>query len=193
MHTLEVCHVCALLTLIRAAEGLTLRGRLPLHSRDGHSQPVNPPCCMRPPQKAAECGALTKRWRRHSDFKSQTCRHAQKDRQTTPPTHTHILVSHFHPVLLPPCSGTAAGLSDCQSHWWIYSAVSKYCPPTFLCLSLLILSQVKILYRHLMFSLLYYSMFRTQLSHMKGKGEILMKKTKHCTLECFCFTTNSKP
>lgn len=132
----EVCHVCVLLTLIRAAGGLTRCGRPPLHSRDGHSQPVNPTCCMRLWQKAPKCGVLTMRWRRHRGFKSQLCRHAQKDRQTSLHRHPHVFVSRPHPVLPSVCSGTEAGLSDCQSHWWVYSAVSKCCPPTFLWLFL---------------------------------------------------------
>lgn len=60
MHMPESPHVCELLTLIRAVEGLTPRGRPPLHSRDGHSQPVNSPHCKRHRQRAAECGTHTK-------------------------------------------------------------------------------------------------------------------------------------
>lgn len=58
--------------------------------------------------------------------------HRPPHRHTQAYTHTHILVIRSHPVLLPLCSGTAAGLSDCQSHWWICSAMSKSYPPTFL-------------------------------------------------------------
>lgn len=74
--------------------------------------------------------------------------------------HTHPC----HPPVLPhPCSGTAAGLSDCQSHWCDCSAMSKYCVlPDLLHLSIFSSYQVKDLYRHLMFSLQYQSTFRLQ-------------------------------
>lgn len=117
-HMLQIPHVCEPLTLIRAAEGLTPCGRPPLHSGDGHSQPVNSPAARGSRQRATECGTLTKEmtathWLQISGMQ------AQKDRHTHP---CHA------PVLLPPCSGTAAGLSDCQSHWWGCSAMASLFP-----------------------------------------------------------------
>lgn len=65
-HTAEAPRPCELLTLIRAAEGLTPGGRPPSHSRDGHSPPVNPPGCKRRPTKSCRMWDSHKR-----GFKSQ--------------------------------------------------------------------------------------------------------------------------
>lgn len=52
-------------------------------------------------------------------------RHAGTHKKTD--THAHPCHPLSPPVLLPACSGTAAGLSHCQSHWWDCSAMSKFC------------------------------------------------------------------
>lgn len=97
----EVCHVCVLLSLIRAAGGLTRRGRPPLHSRDGHSQPVNPPCCMRLWQKAPQM------WGSHNELKAtqklqistvQACTEGQADLSAQTPTCLCLPPSSCPPV-----------------------------------------------------------------------------------------------
>lgn len=53
--------------------------------------------------KRCRMGDSQKRWQRHSDFKSQECRHVEKD-------------THTHPQQL--CKGTAAGRPVFLSCWW---------------------------------------------------------------------------
>lgn len=94
VHTPEAPHVSASLTLIRAAEGLTPRGRPPQHSRDGHSQPVNPPRCKRHQQRATECETLSKemtatQWLQISSMRAYTKRQTDPCNTTTLPTDTH--------------------------------------------------------------------------------------------------------
>lgn len=113
-------------------------------------------------QAALQHEAVTKShwmWSFHKEMKGtqwlQVLNTQARTKTQTNHTHTHPPHTSFlsHPALLPSCGGTAAGLFECQSHWWIYSTVSEYCLPTWLCLSVFHLSWVKVFYKLLMFPL----------------------------------------
>lgn len=78
-HTPQVTHVCEPLTLIRAVEGLTPCGGPPLHSGDGHSQPVNSPRCKRLLTKSRRMWDSHKR--DDGDTLTSNLRHAGTKRQ----------------------------------------------------------------------------------------------------------------
>lgn len=139
MHMPAAPHVCEPMTLIRAVEGLTPRGRPPLHSRDGHSQPVNPPRCKSHRQRATECGThkemTATQWLQI--WGMQACK------KTNTHTQIHILV-----IFSPPClqrdSSWPARLSVTLMR--LFSYVQILCPPSFTSppkLSLFSLSQLK--------------------------------------------------